>query len=226
MEQEIYKECQSFGDSLRVSHESQLILLNEIRKCKGIGIRNMDDKKAFEFVDGRMVRFWDVEALVNSKVNHIEFKDFSQAHCYNATGVPKIYFDRIMSASKDPLFFIFKDSVTTLIGRKERAIRANVQWDIKRYTSDDNVVKETPFVEGTFKQPIFHFYGHRADYLMEKCRHTRAEEVCGCEFLGQYKGQKQYMWKTNMMLPLDVILDCLVKEIEFPFSHPLQKRVL
>jgi hypothetical protein len=182
----------SFKERLAYSQE----LVDEVAQGflkNDFWVRSQDDQNSFVDKYGNTIRLTDVMVIHSHlrRVCHIECKDFSRCLRYDATGLPKSYIDNRMNLLDGGVnvVLVFRDNIKWF---REKVEKINVSEDFLF-----EKLKSEGFMDKVNGEYVFVPYGNKLSFLMNN--------VMGLEIhskFKQHKGECNYMWPTNVMIPL------------------------
>lgn len=207
--QEKYRSSK-FEDSLEVSHEIVNIVCGYLqdkflKTNNSFAVRSGDDVIAYKTPDGRSIRLWDIEFIIDGKTKRFECKDFCRCVFYRATGLERRYVDRMLQyTSAEDIYIIFRDNPTF------------IEQYVNKTGRDASCARNVLLRDGFFKiadgKDTYVPYGEKLSVLM-KNRNLRAEEKVKSSF-GKFGGGDQYLWDISCMKTLGKIVE-EIKGIDF-----------
>lgn len=193
-----------FTQRLKVSQEMVAGVCDNLR-ANGMMVRGEDDGVPFVMPDGRKIRLCDIMAvnLATSETNYLEVKDFCRCWKYDCTGLPRRYVEgKLMLLDRGHrVFVIFRESPDWVRERSEHS-------RIPEYAIVDRLVEQGFAARGAGGSARFIPYGHSLSFLMGGAVDERRTHWLRTK-LENYDGELQWLWNTDMTLPLDR----LVKEV-------------
>ena len=167
-------------------------------------VRSQDDATPFINLRGNELRLCDIQAVYKSKLRlvYIEAKDYARCVYHQVTGHAKRYIDgklKLLNGG-DNVFMIFRENMELVEERVK--ISSSSKDDII-----DDLIEEGVASRREDGSIYFVPYGHRLSFLLRDENMMKdLEKRVPCR-LSQYRGEGQYLWKTEVMLPIDKLIE-------------------
>ena len=141
------------------------------------------------------------------KMLFFEAKDHCRCLYYNVTGQPQKYIDtklKLLNGGED-VFIMFRENMEWV---RQTAAKSNISESVVI----DRLVGEG-FAERKEDGSVYFIpYGHNLQFLLKEENMRRDLEDKIKSRLSAYRGEKQYLWKVEVMLPIGkIISDILIK---------------
>jgi len=188
----------TFEENLKVSQEFVQEICRTLR-AHGLLVRGEDDTAPFIASDGKWVRLCDIMAVnpATSQVSFIEAKDNCRCLYYDATGQPKKYVDeklRLLNGG-DRVFIVFRENMDWV--ESKAALKATTKEQVLESLATQGLAEI-----GLDGRPRFVPYGQSLAFLLRKENIDWSLEYRVPSKLSRYRGETQYMWPVDRMLPI------------------------